>query len=127
MQKIRWFILLWVGVLILGCGPDTIFVRPGIDTPSQHVDNGHRLLKRGKIEDACREFVRAKELDPKYVEAYVGLGVALAQKGDMEGGIQALDTAKKMAADTRDDEIVQQGYEQIKRMGRSKRDRQTTY
>ncbi|MGD9248318.1 MAG: tetratricopeptide repeat protein, partial [Desulfobacteraceae bacterium] len=75
MLEKKWFVFLLMGLLFIGCGPDTIFVRPGLDTPSQHVANGHQLLEQGKFDAACREFDRAKELDPSYIRAYVGLGV----------------------------------------------------
>ena len=38
--------------LIVACGPDTIILRPSLDTPEQHVKNGHNLLARGKIDAA---------------------------------------------------------------------------
>ena len=70
-----------------GCGPQTIWLRPSLDTPSQHVANGNQLLKRGKLSDACREFRRAREIDPNYTMAYIGLGIALGKKGDVENGL----------------------------------------
>ena len=121
MDKAKWFLTLLMGLITVGCGPDTIFVRPGLDTPSQHVANGHQLLERGKIEDAYREFDRARELDPNYVKAYVGLGVALGRKGDIDAGMQNLAIAEKMAKSVQEHEAVQEGYarlNQIKRMRR---------
>jgi Flp pilus assembly protein TadD len=97
-------------------------LRPGLDTPSQHVVNGHQLLERGKIDDACREFDRAKELDPNYVKAYVGLGVALGKKGEFEAGMQNMSIAQEKAVSAQDVEIVQRGYEQLVEMKRIKQD-----
>lgn len=123
MTKTRWFALMVVlGVGLSGCGPDTIFVRPGLDTPAQHVANGHQLLERGKIDDACREFKRAKELDPDYITAYVGLGLALGQKGDIEAGMHNLSIAKHKAVSVKDFEAVQQGYDQLNEMKRLMQD-----
>ena len=122
MFEKKWYAPLIIGLLfVVGCGPDTIFVRPGLDTPSQHVANGHQLLEQGKFEDACREFDRAKELDPNYIRAYVGLGVALGKKGDLEAGFRSMAEAKKMAGSTQDFEMIQQGYEQLDAIKRSKR------
>jgi hypothetical protein len=56
---------------IVACGPDTIFLRPALDTPEHHVKNGHSLLSRGKIDAANAEFKRAKALDAGYAPAYV--------------------------------------------------------
>lgn len=121
MDKAKWLTTLLLGFLFYGCGPDTIFLRPALDTPSQHVANGQQLLERGKIDDACREFDRAKELDPDYVQAYVGLGVALGYKGDIEAGMQTIGIAKQMASSSEDHEVVQKGFEQLDELKRLKK------
>ena len=113
MFRLRCFLALLVLVIITACGPDTIFVRPGLDTPDQHVYNGQQLLQRGKLDDACREFNRAMELDPKFYKAYLGLGVALGYKGDISGGMAALDQANRLALSKEDREAVQDGYRQL--------------
>ncbi len=113
MYWIKWFIPLLMCACFTGCGPDTIFVRPGLDTPAQHVANGNQFLERGKIDDACREFERAKELDPKYVKAYIGLGLALGKKGDIDAGMETMGLAKKMAGSARELEAVQNGYAKL--------------
>jgi thioredoxin-like negative regulator of GroEL len=113
MFKAKWLTALLLGFLFSGCGPDTIFLRPGLDTPSRHVANGHQLLERGKIDDACREFDRAKELDPNYIKAYVGLGVAMGSKGDIEAAMQIMGRAEQMAASADDHQAVQEGFERL--------------
>jgi len=118
MAKARCLVVLLLGVLIAGCGPDTIFVRPGLDTPAQHVANGHQLLQRGKVDDACREFKRAKELDPHNVKAYVGLGVALGRKGDLSAGVAAMDKARQMASNPQEISEIQNGYKQLNEIKR---------
>jgi tetratricopeptide (TPR) repeat protein len=118
MAKASCLVTVWLCLLVVGCGPDTIFVRPGIDTPSQHVDNGRQLLQRGKFDDACREFNRAKELDPFFIEAYVGLGYALAYKGDFAAARASLDQAKRIAGNSQEIEEVQEGYEQLEKIKR---------
>ena len=127
MLKLKWFApLVVIGMLLSGCGPDTVFLRPGLDTPSQHVINGHILLDRGKIDDACREFDRAKELDPDYVKAYVGLGLALGKKGEFDAGMKTLSIAREKAVSVEDIGLVQQGYEQLLEMKRLKQDPEQT-
>ena len=68
MGKLKWIVLLMLAVFdaIAGCGPDTIFVRPGLDTPAQHVSNGYQLLDRGKVNDACREFIKGPGPGPQF-------------------------------------------------------------
>lgn len=118
MAKIIRLAVLWLGVLLVGCGPNTIFVRPGLDTPAQHVANGHQLLQRGKVEDACREFNRAKELDPLFVKAYIGLGVALGHKGELSAGMSAMDQANRLASNPQELSEVREGYEQLNTLKR---------
>lgn len=103
---------------IINCGPDTIFVRPGLDTPEQHVVVGNQLLERGKVEDAYREFSRARELNPHFIKAYIGLGIAMAQKGEIEKGMLFLDQAKQMADTSETLKEVQKGYLQIEEIKR---------
>ena len=113
MVIVKRLAFLLVACILLGCGPDTIFLRQGLDTPSQHVANGHQLLERGKIDDACREFVRAKELDPDYIKAYVGLALALGHKGDMGAAMRTMGQAKEMADSAQDRDLVHKGFEQL--------------
>lgn len=113
MTKIKWIVPLLISLFLTGCGPDTIFLRPGLDTPSQHVANGNQLLDVGKVDDAFREFERAKELDPNYVRAYVGIGVALGRKGDIDAGMEALAMAEKMADSAPEQDAVKKGYAQL--------------
>ncbi len=123
MHKAKWFFPLLMCVCFIGCGPDTIFVRPGLDTPAQHVANGNQFLERGKIDDARREFERAKELDPNYVNAYIGLGLALGKKGDIDAGMETMGLAKRMAGSARELEAVQNGYVKLNEMKKTQQER----
>jgi len=122
MIKIKWMVPLLMGFFLAGCGPDTIFVRPGLDTPAQHVANGYQLLERGKVDDAYREFERAKELEPYCVKAYVGLAVALGKRGDIDGGMKTLAVAERIAGSAQEHEAVQKGYAQLNEIIHSRQD-----
>jgi tetratricopeptide (TPR) repeat protein len=123
MIKMKWMLPLLIGFFLAGCGPDTILVRPGLDTPSLHVSNGYQLLERGKVDDAYREFERARELDPRCVKAYVGMGVALGKKGDIDAGMKTMAVAEAMAGNIREHEAVQKGYSQLNQLNRTRQDR----
>lgn len=114
----------WIWIFIFatlaGCGPDTIFLRPGLDTPSQHVSNGYRFLDQRKLHDAWREFDRARELAPEYTEAYVGLGIVYGYQGDIDSGLQTLDKAKAMAINREEHECVDRGFDQLHQLMRDK-------
>ena len=109
---------IWLAAVLalIACGPDTIFLRQGLDTPAHHVSNGHLLLDKKKFVDACREFERAKELDPRYTEAYVGLGIAHARNGDLEKGLEMMRMADAMAGSDEERASVEKGFEQLYRM-----------
>lgn len=103
-------------ILIMGCGPDTIFLRPALDTPQQHVKNGHNLLARGKLDAANAEFVRAKSLDHRYAPAYVGLALVQGHRGDVRGGLETLNQAMGLAATSDEIAAVNQGIELLQGM-----------
>lgn len=103
-------------LLIGACGPDTIFLRPALDTPVQHVKNGRRLLAQGKLDAANGEFLRARHLDAGYAPAYVGIALIQARQGDLSGGLKTLDRARALAATPDEVKAVEQGYEQLKKM-----------
>ena len=95
------------------CGPDTIFLRPGLDTPAQHVKNGHSLLSYGKIEAANKEFLRATDLDGKYVPAYVGIALVQGHKGNPEEGFLTLERAKRLTTTPEEEAALNDGYKQL--------------
>lgn len=80
-----------------GCAPKA---RPPVsilDTPAHHVFSGMKLLESGKLLDAEREFILAKELDPKYSPAYMGLGLVSGYKGDFKSAFKTMSRAKRLA------------------------------
>jgi hypothetical protein len=105
---------LFLSIMVMGaCGPDTIFVRPALDTPVQHVKNGHSLLERGKIDAANTEFIRAKRLDVGYAPAYVGIALVQGQRGDLDAGFETLSRARALATTPDERNDVDQGYKQL--------------
>lgn len=86
--------------LLFACVPQSIETNGWIDTPVHHVSNGNTLLKEGKLDDAFREFSRAKELDPNYSPAYVGLSLYYGLKGDDEASAVYLKKAIQLLKET---------------------------
>ncbi|MCP4748459.1 MAG: hypothetical protein GY874_20345 [Desulfobacteraceae bacterium] len=114
MYRIKLVVLSLITLLIMtACGPDTVRLRQSLDSPLQHVSNGHNLLDRGKIDHACREFRRAMDLDPNYLSAYVGLAIALAYKGEIKDSMKNLEHAKSMANSPKEHKIVKEGIDRI--------------
>ena len=83
--------------LFSACGPKTIMSQATLDSPRHHVSNGKTLFANEKINAAFYEFHRAKELDPKYAPAYVGLGLVAGFRGDFENGLTNIKNARKYA------------------------------
>lgn len=107
----------WVIVcLLMGCGPDTIFLRPTLDTPAQHLANGNALLTQEKWRDAAREFDRARELDPFFTEAYVGLAISLGSEGDFEAAVRIMDQARQTAMNAKQHQAVADGEARLHQM-----------
>jgi tetratricopeptide (TPR) repeat protein len=102
-------LLVLCGLWLSACGPDTIFLRPGLDTPAQHVANGNVLLKQNKLEAAFREFNRAQMLEPNFAPAHVGLGKIWGLRGDFEKGNAALDKADAVARGESERQAVSEG------------------
>lgn len=92
------FTVLWV-FFLYACATATMESKTFLDTPLHHVSNGNTLLKAGKIDAASREFNRAKELDPNYSPAYVGLSLVSGIQGDDTTSVmylkKAVDLMKK--------------------------------
>ena len=89
-------LLIAVLLLLYGCAATVYSPKAALDTPSRHVENGIRLLNVGKIEDAFREFTRAKQLDPEYSPAYVGVGFCHGLMGDYDKGLEAMEEARRL-------------------------------
>ncbi len=114
-------IIVLLAILVAGCGPEAIVLRSGLDTPAQHVANGNRFLENGKTGAALREFIRARELDPGYAPAYVGLAIIKGRQGDIEGGLNLLQKAEKLARTPAETEKVDQGFCTLYRLQRKKK------
>ena len=103
-------------LITLGCGPDSIFIRQGLDTPSHHVDNGNQFMNNGKFDTAQVEFNRALELDPNYAPAYVGLGLLAGHRGDPEKGMGFMEKARELALDEEQRNHVEAGFQILREM-----------
>ncbi len=84
-------------LIIDGCAPKTRHPVSTIGTQAHHVFSGMKLLEKGKLLDAEREFNLAKELDPEYSPAYRGLGLVLGYKGDFKSAFNHMSRAKRLA------------------------------
>ena len=118
-MKTRQLCIIWAACMLLltiGCGPDSIFIRQGLDTPSHHVNNGNQFLNSEKFDAALDEFNRAIELDPNFSPAYVGLGLIAGHSGDPEKGLEIMEKARELAQDENQRKNVKAGFETLREM-----------
>lgn len=120
IRKLFYLITSFCILLVMACGPKPMAPKAELDTPMHHVKNGNKMLKTGKIDAALREFTRAKELDPKYSQAYVGLGLVHGIKGDYENGFKQLKMARKYAKGDEQKIAVHVGYMRLYILGGDK-------
>jgi tetratricopeptide (TPR) repeat protein len=100
-------------LIFVSCGPETILLRPTLDSPSQHVDNGYKLMAYGKTDAAIREFKRSMELDGGYAPAYVGLGIVYGIQGELDQGRVMMEKAKTLARNEEQKKEVEMGFERL--------------
>ena len=100
-------------LVLVSCGPKTILLRPYLDSPAHHVDNGYKLMAYGKSEAAIREFERSMELNPEYSPAYVGLGIVHGLQGDLQQGRSLMAKAKSLARNGEQKKEVELGFERL--------------
>ena len=106
-------ILIMCSLIFTACGPETILLRPSLDSPDHHIENGYKLMAYGKMDAAIREFSRAKELNSAYAPAYVGLGIAYGMTGKLEEGRALMQQAQKLARDKEERKEVEMGFERL--------------
>lgn len=81
-------VVLFLGLIAIGCGPKPIERESELDRPDFHYNQGMRELKAGRLDAATEEFQRATALDPDYAGGYVGMGLVMAQKGEYEDALE---------------------------------------
>ncbi len=123
LRKI-FFVLATISVLFLyACGPKVIVPKAELDTPEHHVANGNKLLKAGKIDAAFREFNRAKELNPKFSPAYVGLGLVDGFRDNFKNSLKTMKEARKYARGDEQKIAVHVGFMRLYIMGKENVDK----
>ena len=107
---------------LTACGPQPVKQQSEMDTPEHHVSSGYKYLNAGKYDDAFREFDRARQLDPKFSPAFVGLGLTAAYQQSYEDALEFMNTAKKTAKGDAQTYDVPVGFMRIYYMGQAQID-----
>jgi len=106
-------------LFLYACGPKAMAPKAELDTPGHHVVNGNKLLKAEKIDAAYLEFNRARELDPKFSPAYVGLGLVEGLRADFNNSLKTMKEARKYARGDEQKIAVNVGFMRIYIMGKT--------
>lgn len=83
--------LVVLALVLTGCGPKPISQESVLDTPDYHVSRGINLLDRGDLDGAMAAFERAQALDPDYAEAYSGMALVEAERGNFDQAMRHAD------------------------------------
>jgi tetratricopeptide (TPR) repeat protein len=105
-------------IALAACGPQPVQKQSEMDTPEHHVSNGYKYLDAGNYEEAYRSFDRARQLDPKFGPAFLGLGLTTAYQGDYDTAFDFLKKAKKLAEGDAQTYDVWIGYMRVYYMGK---------
>lgn len=84
----------WVGGVLLlaataGCMTGGTVPERVLGSPSHHVENGLKLIEKGRLDAAHREFRMALDLDPRYAPAHRGEALVCAIRLDFDSAFKA--------------------------------------
>jgi len=104
------FLFLLIASFFLGCAPQPGVSENVLDSPGHHTSNGFKLIKKGYLYDATREFNLALELAPNYSPAYRGLGLIYGMEKNFKQAFSAMDNAKTYAKEKEDKALAYVGF-----------------
>jgi len=88
------FVSLLGSLFLLACSSTPRAPERVLDTPEHHAYSGFKLLKKGYIFDADREFKLALQLDPQYSSAHLGLGLTYGKEKSFELALDSMCSAR---------------------------------
>lgn len=101
--------LISVGLLVGGCGQGQKTTETVLTSPEHHVINGYKLLDKGMINDAEREFRLALQYDPNLSSALRGMGYVDGIKRSFDLAFEAMEQAASQAHTSHDKALAYVG------------------
>ncbi len=92
------FVIVAWGLMMTSCAKPPRKPEAALDTPEHHVFSGNKLLEKGDLSGAQREFELAIQLDRKYSPAFVGMGLIFGSQKIFEKAYENMKKGKKLAA-----------------------------
>lgn len=107
MSRISAIIVMAFTLATVGCGDKKARAPESVmDSPAHHYTVGERLLARGEIAEAEREFELAKQLEPEFAPAYAGIGIVQAKQDNFEAAEASVEKAIDLADDDEEEVIA---------------------
>lgn len=107
-------------LLLGGCSLEPRPPESFLDTPEHHVFNGFKLIKRGWLDDAQREFEIALQFSPKYSPAHRGMGLVYGMKKQFHPAFKFMQHAKDYAEKKEDKALAFTGFMRLYTMEKEK-------
>jgi Tfp pilus assembly protein PilF len=99
--------------MVLGCAPGKSVPEDILNTPEHHVASGYKLLKKGYLFHAEREFTLALKLDPHSWNAQRGLGLTYARQNDFDRAFRQMRKAAEQAKTREAKALVDVGFMRV--------------
>ena len=103
-----------------GCSPKPRAQESLLDTPEHHVFSGLKLLQKGYLFDARREFELALQLDPNYSDAHRGLGLTYCEERKFQQALESMRHARDSAKTKTEKALAYVGFMRIYMMQEGK-------
>ena len=98
-----------IGWLLGGCVEGTKPPETILDSPEHHVFNGYKLIEKGMINDAEREFQVALQYDPNLSSALRGMGFVYGIKKSFDPAFKSMERAAAHAKRKQDKALAYVG------------------
>lgn len=98
-----------IGWLLGGCIEGAKPAETILDSPEHHVFNGYKLIEKGMINDAEREFQLALQYDPNLSSALRGMGFVYGIKKSFDRAFKSMERAATQAKEKRDKALAYVG------------------
>lgn len=110
--------LISAGLLLVGCVQSQKTPETVLTSPQHHVINGYKLLDKGMINDAEREFKIALQYDPDLSSALRGMGYVNGIKRSFDPAFAAMERAVSQAHTKQDKALAYVGLIRLNTMRR---------
>lgn len=114
------FLVLLISPSLLGCAPKPAILENVLNTPGHHTSSGFKLIKKGYLYDAKREFNLALELESHYSPAYRGLGLVYGIEKNFKQAFKDMGSARDYAKEREDGALACVGFMRLYTMRKGK-------